>query len=67
VQDREFGASERFVVAPGHEDEGLFMMPCGQSGHPLSPNYGDGHRDWVAGRPVPFLPGPPVHTLTLVP
>jgi penicillin amidase len=42
-------------------------MPCGQSGHPLSPNYGDGHLDWVAGRPVPFLPGPAVHTLALVP
>jgi penicillin amidase len=67
VQDREFGASERIVVAPGHEADGLFMMPCGQSGHPLSPNYGDGHRDWVAGRPGPFLPGPAVHVLRLVP
>ena len=67
VQDRQFGASERLAVSPGHEEDGYFMMPCGQSGHPLSPNYGDGHRDWVAGRPVPFLPGPAAHTLTLVP
>ena len=67
VQDREFGASERLAVSPGHEADGYFMMPCGQSGHPLSPNYGDGHRDWVAGRPGPFLPGPAEHTLTLVP
>jgi penicillin amidase len=67
VQDREFGASERLAVSPGHEADGYFMMPCGQSGHPLSPNYGDGHRDWVAGRPEPFLPGPAAHTLTLVP
>jgi penicillin amidase len=67
VQDREFGASERLAVSPGHEADGYFMMPCGQSGHPLSPNYGDGHRDWVAGRPGPFLPGPTVHRLTLLP
>jgi len=67
VQDREFGASERLVVAPGHEADGLFMMPCGESGHPFSPHYGDSHRDWVAGRPRPFLPGPAVASLTLVP
>ena len=67
VQDREFGASERLAVSPGHEADGYFMMPCGQSGHPLSPNYGDGHRDWVAGRPGPFLPGPAVHRLVLGP
>ena len=67
VQDREFGASERLAVSPGHEADGYFMMPCGQSGHPLSPNYGDGHRDWVAGRPGPFLPGKTVNTLVFVP
>jgi penicillin amidase len=67
VQDRDFGASERLAVSPGHEEDGYFMMPCGQSGHPLSPNYGDGHRDWVAGRPGPFLPGATVHVLTLLP
>ena len=67
VQDREFGASERLAVAPGHEADGYFMMPCGQSGHPLSPNYGDGHRDWAEGRPGPFLPGPALHRLVLDP
>jgi penicillin amidase len=67
VMDREFSASERLAVAPGHEEDGYFMMPCGQSGHPLSPNYSDGHRDWVEGRPGPFLPGVPVHVLTLLP
>jgi penicillin amidase len=67
VQDRQFGASERLAVSPGHEEDGYFMMPCGQSGHPLSPNYGDGHLDWLAGKPVPFLPGPAVHSLDLVP
>jgi penicillin amidase len=31
------GASERFVVSPGREAEGIFHMPAGRSGHPLSP------------------------------
>jgi len=52
-----FGASERFVVAPGHEETGVFHMPTGQSGHPLSPYYNSGHGDWVNGRSTPFLPG----------
>ena len=67
VQSPDFGASERFAVAPGDEAHGYFMMPGGQSGHPLSPYYGSGHADWVAGRPTPFLPGPAQHVLTLKP
>ena len=67
VQGPDFGASERFAVAPGDETHGYFMMPGGQSGHPLSPYYGSGHADWVAGRPTPFLPGPAQHVLRLVP
>jgi penicillin amidase len=61
------GASERMAVSPGREAEGLFHMPCGQSGHPLSPFYRAGHEAWVRGEPTPFLPGATVHTLTLVP
>jgi penicillin amidase len=61
------GASERFAVSPGREEQGYFHMPCGQSGHPLSPHYADGHEAWVKGEPTPFLPGPAVHVLTLVP
>jgi penicillin amidase len=61
------GASERLAVSPGREDEGLFHMPCGQSGHPLSPFYRAGHEAWVRGEPASFLPGPALHTLTLVP
>jgi penicillin amidase len=60
------GASERMVVSPGHEERGIFHMPCGQSGHPLSPFYRAGHQAWVRGEPTPFLPGPAAHTLTLV-
>ncbi|HZH43279.1 MAG TPA: penicillin acylase family protein [Lysobacter sp.] len=67
VQGPTFGASERMVVAPGHEADGIVHMPGGQSGHPLSPFWGAGHDDWVHGRPTPFLPGKARHTLRLVP
>ncbi|MBW7894332.1 MAG: penicillin acylase family protein [Opitutaceae bacterium] len=67
VQTPTFGASERFVIAPGREAEGLFHMPGGQSGHPRSPFYRAGHDAWVRGEPTPLLPGPAQHTLTLEP
>ena len=67
VQGPAFGASQRMVVAPGHEADGIAHMPGGQSGHPLSPFWGAGHDDWVHGRPTPFLPGEPRHALRLVP
>jgi penicillin amidase len=67
VQGPSFGASQRMVVAPGHEDTGQFHMPGGQSGHPLSPFYLAGHGDWEAGAPTPFLPRAAEHTLALVP
>ncbi|WP_221032873.1 penicillin acylase family protein [Actomonas aquatica] len=62
-----FGASLRFVVAPGHEDEALLHLPGGQSGNPLSPYYRAGHDDWLRGRPSPLLAGDQEHTLTLIP
>ena len=67
VQTPSNGASERLAVSPGHEEQGYFHMPTGQSGHPLSANYGDGHAAWVKGEATPFLPGPAAHVLTLVP
>ncbi len=67
AQGPSFGASERFSVSPGNEAAGLMHMPTGQSGHPLSDYYADGHADWVEGRASPFLPGEAVHTLTLSP
>ncbi|TDK28712.1 penicillin acylase family protein [Luteimonas aestuarii] len=67
VQGPGFGASQRMVVSPGREAEGIAHMPGGQSGHPLSPFWGAGHDDWVHGRPSPFLPGPTRHRLTLSP
>jgi len=67
VQSAHFGQSERMVVSPGHEAEGLFHMPGGQSGHPFSPYYRAGHDAWVKGEATPFLPGPAQHTLILKP
>ncbi len=61
------GASQRLVASPGHEATGILHMPGGQSGHPLSPHFGDQQRAWVEGTPVPLLPGTAVHNLTLVP
>ena len=60
-------ASVRMVVSPGREADGIMHMPTGQSGHPLSPFYANSHLAWLAGEPTPFLPGPAVHSLTLVP
>ncbi|MET0622965.1 MAG: penicillin acylase family protein, partial [Pyrinomonadaceae bacterium] len=62
-----YGASVRMVVSPGREDAGVLHMPCGQSGHPLSESYDDQHPYWVRQEPLPFLPGPASHTLTLSP
>jgi penicillin amidase len=60
-------ASQRLIVSPGHEEDGMMHMPTGQSGHPLSPFYANSHDAWAAGTPTPLLPGPTAHTLTLVP
>ncbi len=67
IQQSDYGASERFAVSPGDEANGYFHMPGGQSGHPLSPFFSAGHRAWAQGEPLPFLPGPEMHHLTLVP
>ncbi len=67
AQGPSFGASERYAVYPGDEASSILHMPTGQSGHPLSDFYARGHDDWVRGRANPFLPGAPVHSLTLVP
>ena len=67
VQSRNFGASERFAVSPGDEANGYFHMPGGQSGHPFSPYFAAGHEAWVDGEALPFLPGPALHRLSLVP
>ncbi|MBM4131945.1 penicillin acylase family protein, partial [bacterium] len=67
VQHPASGASQRLVVSPGREADGLFHMPGGQSGHPLSPFFLAGHDDWVHGRPAPLLPQAARHRLVLTP
>jgi penicillin amidase len=67
VQGMTLGASQRFAVSPGHEAEGYFHMPGGQSGNPLSPYYRAGFMEWARGEPLPFLPGPARHRMTLQP
>ncbi len=67
VQGPQFGASQRMVVAPGHEADGIIHMPGGQSGHPLSPFWGAGHEAWVRGEATPFLPQATEHRLQLQP
>lgn len=65
VQSRSGGASERMIVSPGHEADGIFHMATGQSGHPLSPYYEAGHRDWVEGKASAFLSGETRWRMTL--
>ena len=67
VQGVDFGASERMVVSPGHEEDGIFMMPTGQSGWPLSPFYRNSESAWEKGEATPFLPGKAEHTLVFHP
>jgi len=67
MQSPTLGASQRMVVAPGHEIDGIIHMPGGQSGHFLSPFWGSGHNDWVQGNPTPFLPGESQYQLLLTP
>jgi len=65
VQDGEEGASERFAVSPGHESE----VVLSHAGRPERPSavayYRAGFLAWAHGEPLPFLPGPAEHTLTL--
>ena len=67
VSKPDFGASERLVVSPGRHSDGILHMPSGQSGHPLSPNYKDGHQHWAKGEIHAFLPGAATHSLMLKP
>ena len=67
VQAPVLGASERYAVSPGAERDGYLHMPGGQSGHPLSPHYRDGHKAWTDGLPTSFQPGEPRNTLRLLP
>lgn len=49
VMDMAHGASQRLVVSPAHPEQGIFHMPGGQSGHPLSAHYRDQQPFWQNG------------------
>lgn len=57
VQAPHFGASMRMIVSPQPGAPGLFELPGGESGHPLSPWYRDEFRTWAEGAPAPLAPG----------
>ena len=57
VLNESHGASERMVISPNHSEDGFFEMPGGQSGHPISPNYGDEQSNWASEHKAPFKPG----------
>jgi len=65
IQGTSFGASQRMIVSPGHEKTGIMHMPTSQAGHPWSPYYHLGHKDWEQGNASPFLPGETKYTLIL--
>jgi hypothetical protein len=59
--------AHKLDVSPAHPEEGILEMSAGQSGHFLSPNFADQQADWLAGTPAPFLAGPAVSRIVLVP
>ncbi len=61
------GASMRMVCDLADPKASTFALPGGQSGHFLSPHYGDEFADWVNGRTRPLEPGPAAHHVTLAP
>lgn len=62
-----FGQSERMVVSPGHEADGVLVLPSGQSGHPLSEYYRAGYAAWQQQTNLPFLPQAKKYQLILQP
>jgi penicillin amidase len=46
------GAALRFIVDFGAQQESGFILPSGQSGHPLSVHYADQTAIWLSGKRV---------------
>ena len=57
AQSASYGASVRMLLQPGWEAGSLILMPGGQSAHPLSPYYSDGHKAWLRSEPSSLQPG----------
>jgi penicillin amidase len=62
-----YGAVIRMAIAPATPSEGVLQMSAGQSGHFLSPQFRDQQADWLDGTPTPFLAGPTVSRIDLLP
>jgi penicillin amidase len=67
VQLKVHGQSERMVVSPGHEADGILVIPAGQSGHPMSEFYDADHAYWLSEKPLGFLPQAEKYSLQLLP
>ncbi|MEQ1637486.1 MAG: penicillin acylase family protein [Methylococcales bacterium] len=67
VMGSDHSASERLVFAPGHAEDGIFHMPGGQSGHPLSSHYRDQQLFWQNGIAAPLQDKAVLHTLRFFP
>ncbi|SFC82064.1 penicillin acylase family protein [Pseudoalteromonas denitrificans] len=67
VQKSGFGASQRFFVQPGLEENAILTIPGGQSGHPLSPFYRAGFDDYIKELNTPLLPGEVIHRIEISP
>lgn len=67
VQGRSFGASQRFIVQPGHLENAILTVPGGQSGHPLSNFYRAGFNQYINAENTPLLPQALVHQIIISP
>ena len=67
VQGKAFGASQRLIVQPGDEINGILTLPGGQSGHPLSTFYRSGFDAYVEKISTPLLPAQPHYQIVFSP
>ncbi|MCL1138573.1 penicillin acylase family protein [Shewanella pneumatophori] len=67
VQGASFGASQRFIVQAGDEQNAIMTVPGGQSGHPLSEFYRAGFDEYAAQQNTPLLPGEAIYQLQILP
>ncbi|ACA87630.1 penicillin acylase family protein [Shewanella woodyi] len=65
VQRGSFGASQRFIIQPGLEEQAVMMVPGGQSGHPLSDYYRSGFDDYAKQKSTALLPSEILHKITI--
>lgn len=66
VQTANFGASQRLIVNPKNQENGILTVPGGQSGHVLSQFYKNGFKDYAENKNTPLLPGEKKHSLDFI-